>query len=371
MSSRPLLLALGAAVRAPSARGPRVRGLGAALIGAALAACGSGEGGTVPSSGGDGGDGGAGAPSPVEPYERPTYRFLSETQLFADVATRTVARGVEAYEPSYALFSDGATKRRWIALPPGAMIDTSDVDRWVFPIGTRVVKEFSLDGVPLETRVIERYGEGKDDYFMGAFVWNAEGTDAELQADGQADVLGTGHDVPAQKHCASCHNGETGRVLGFSALQLARPHGEREGLTLDALAAAGRLSDAPGEALALPWEDVTTARAIGYLHANCGHCHNLQGTAWPDTQMILRVSAGESDAPTSELFRSVVGRDVQNYRDPNVSVRVAPGAPDRSAVVVRMRERGTKKQMPPLGTEHPDADGIALVTAWIESLPTE
>jgi hypothetical protein len=344
-----------------------------ALAAITLTACSSG-GGAIPSPGGEGGQGGAGVPSPPEPYPRPSYRLLSETALFADVATRTVAAGVEAYEPIYALFSDGADKRRWIELPPGTAIDTTDMDRWVFPIGTRLVKEFSLNGVPLETRVIERYGERKDDYFMGAFVWNAEGTDAELQPDGQTDVLGTEHDVPAQKQCSSCHNGEAGRVLGFSAVELVSSGSAgaaERGLTFEALAANGRLSAVPEDELALPSDDATTAQAFGYLHANCGHCHNVQGTAWPDTQMVLRVSVGERDPRETELYRSVVGRNVQNYRDSRVFLRVVPGSPEDSAVVVRMRERGTKKQMPPLGSEHPDIEGVALVSEWIASLPAE
>ena len=39
--------------------------------------------------------------------------------------------------PAYELWSDGALKRRWIRLPPDGRIDTSDMDSWVFPIGTQ------------------------------------------------------------------------------------------------------------------------------------------------------------------------------------------------------------------------------------------
>ena len=69
-------------------------------------------------------------------------------------------------------------ERRWIQIPSGSQIDTSDMDHWVFPIGTKLWKEFSLGGVLLETRLIERYGDGPEDYWMGAFVWNAEQTAA-------------------------------------------------------------------------------------------------------------------------------------------------------------------------------------------------
>lgn len=56
---------------------------------------------------------------------------LAGTGLFADAAA-----GVFPFEPQYPLWTDGARKRRWIALPPGTAIDASDVDHWQFPVGT-------------------------------------------------------------------------------------------------------------------------------------------------------------------------------------------------------------------------------------------
>src|SRR5206468_4354814 len=58
---------------------------------------------------------------------------LSETGLFAEVSTDTLASGVRAYRPAFELWSDGATKRRWIWLPGQARIDTKDMDNWSFP----------------------------------------------------------------------------------------------------------------------------------------------------------------------------------------------------------------------------------------------
>lgn len=111
------------------------------------------------------------------PYPRPAYIRLSETGLFSS-APDELERNVVRFAPSYELWSDGAEKRRWVALPNNTLIDTTDMNHWVLPIGTRLWKEFSLDGVRLETRLIERYGEGPDDYFFGSFVWSADQSDA-------------------------------------------------------------------------------------------------------------------------------------------------------------------------------------------------
>ena len=302
---------------------------------------------------------------PLEPYARPSYTTLSETGLFADLQQRTPARGVEAFAPSSVLWADGAEKLRWAALGPG-VIDTSDMDHWIFPIGTRFWKEFALPEGVLETRLIERYGEGREDYFMGSFVWREDGSDADLVPDGQKDVHGTTHDAPPQKQCWSCHQGERGRVLGFSALQLSFAPGTREGPSLESLSRRGRLSEAPEFDASAPLS--RTEPALGYLHTNCGHCHNLSGTAWPDTQMVLRLAVGETSANESALYESIVGQPIQYYRAPEGSLRVAPGKPEESVLLSRMLERTTKEQMPPLGTKAMDEVGLALVRGWISGL---
>src|SRR5262249_10101463 len=79
---------------------------------------------------------------------------LSQAGLYEDLLTRKLASNVIAFAPDHKLWSDGAEKARWILLPDGKQIDGSDPDHWVFPIGTRFFKEFSLEGRPLETRLI-------------------------------------------------------------------------------------------------------------------------------------------------------------------------------------------------------------------------
>src|SRR5688572_32525951 len=81
-----------------------------------------------------------------------------------------------AFAPQYPLWTDGASKRRWIHLPPGAAIDATRPDDWVFPVGTKLWKEFSLGGRRIETRYIERLADGR--WRFTAYAWNAAGTEA-------------------------------------------------------------------------------------------------------------------------------------------------------------------------------------------------
>ncbi|MET0411964.1 MAG: hypothetical protein ABW217_11755 [Polyangiaceae bacterium] len=291
-----------------------------------------------------------------------SYRRLSETGLYGDSARHALASDVVAFAPTYELWSDGAKKTRWIALPPGTAIDAREVDHFRFPVGTRVWKEFELAGKRLETRLIERTGAGPNDYWMGAFAWDADGNDASFVEQGRDDVLGTEHDVPAAWRCASCHGGEPGRILGLSAVQLAPP-------LLAELAATGRLAPAPSATEPLREASPSARRALGYLHANCGHCHSDGGIAFRDVELRLRLDFDTPSAESSAAFRATVGRAMQRPGD-GPALRIAPGVPDESGLVTRMRSRSPSTMMPPLGSEHTDAAGVLALGEWIASLGT-
>ena len=65
---------------------------------------------------------------PPAPYPRPGYARLSETGLYADFAAKVIGPEATLFAPTHKLWSDGATKRRWVRLPPGTRIDTSNMD---------------------------------------------------------------------------------------------------------------------------------------------------------------------------------------------------------------------------------------------------
>src|SRR6185295_3590666 len=66
------------------------------------------------------------APPEVRLAELPAQ--LSETGLFERGSLEALGSGVFAYAPAFGLWSDGATKRRWVSLPPGGRIDSTDMD---------------------------------------------------------------------------------------------------------------------------------------------------------------------------------------------------------------------------------------------------
>jgi mono/diheme cytochrome c family protein len=283
---------------------------------------------------------------------------LSQTGLFADATLRSINARARGYEPAFPLWSDGAVKRRWLALPSGARIDTSDMDDWRFPEGTRVWKEFSLNGRQLETRMLMKVGPGERDWSGAAYVWLPDGSDAVLAPDGAEDIDGTQHDAPNTAQCVGCHGGRRSYVLGFSAIQLASVGGD----ALGALRREGLLTHVPEHAPAISGDE-TQRKALGYLHANCGNCHNrhrptVAGPRCYDPRLDIDFWV----ATEREAALRQVGTYVPEF--------VEPGEPEASRVIsVISRRSWLLLHMPPLASERVDEEGVAILRQWIERMP--
>lgn len=310
---------------------------------------------------------------------------LSETGLYLP-GTQTVDPRNRPFAPQYPLWTDGAHKARWIQLPAGARIDARNVDAWEFQVGTRLWKEFAFGGRKVETRVIWR--SSPDAWSYATYVWNEDQSDAILApADGVADLVevapGKRHSVPGREDCRSCHDNGGPPVLGFSALQLspdrdpAAPHAEplQPGMvTLQTLTDERWLDGAPPDLATRPPRipgDARTRATLGYLSANCGHCHN-EGSAAATVRFPLKMPAYATPEQVEAAVAALAARTTKwdlPHSTPGTTSALSPGAPDLSALFVRMRSRRPSSQMPPLGTVTPDAEAIALVSAWIADLP--
>jgi hypothetical protein len=287
--------------------------------------------------------------------------LLSQAGLFTNMTTETLADRVWPYEPRFKLWSDGATKRRWVSIPAGATVDVGDMDQWRFPQGTKLFKEFTRNGVRVETRIMLKTGSGDDDWSASAYVWAANQSDATLSPEGGDNQLNTPHDVPSGAQCIGCHGGRASRVLGFSAVQLAwdPPEGVA---TLADFKSAGVLPAHVPNQIILPGSN-QDREALGYLHANCSHCHNATrpvraGPRCYDPQADFDFSypaAGVATVQASPAYITGVREEV-----------LVPGNAARSEFVQRLS--GGNPQMPALGTEVIDQEGRALLTQWVDGL---
>lgn len=350
------------------------------------------------------------APAPPPPAEAPTFPTkLSETGLFASTKDHQPAKGLIGYSVNSELWSDGATKERYLALPGNSKIEYETVTYpqpapgavpgWRLPTGTVLVKTFSLEteaGNPqsrrrLETRLLhaERVPgteEVGDQVWYGyTYVWNDQQTDAFLlEAKGLdreyliKDPTATGGvrrqiwHFPSRAECTMCHTFSAKYALGINTLQLNKDH-DYGGIVANQLAAFERLglftSPLPDRPENLPRlvnphdakKDINE-RARSYLHANCSHCHRKWGGGNAEFQLLITL-------PIAEL--GIVGTKPGHGTFERKDARIlTPGFPDRSLLSTRMQLLGLGR-MPHIASKVVDHQAVALIEEWIRSMPQQ
>jgi hypothetical protein len=327
---------------------------------------------TVDDGGGDASDGGCGALGAMGEATE-----LRCTGLYSDWATKTVSPDVVEYDPGLHLWSDGAVKTRWIYLPPGGAtdggrmpIDTSNMNEWTFPVGTKLWKEFVLGGKRVETRLLWKQDVGA--WYRTTYAWAPDGSTATELMTGMLDADGDGYEIPTQTECNTCHNGRLDGVLGFEAVSLASADASP---SLSAIASLGWITEAPDASLAIPGNAVDVA-ALGYLHANCGiACHNAGSGMARGTGFHMRLDVATlATVETTDTYTTGVNQATRlgfQIAGDDPTLRLAPYDAGASCVDFRMSHRdgqgdaGMGTQMPPIDTHKIDDAGVAIIEQWI------
>ncbi len=302
---------------------------------------------------------------------------LGETGVFKDVSTLELADGFERYEVNVPFWSDNSIKSRAFYIPYDQHIGYDPYYNWSFPVGSIWVKHFDLEleegnpesAVRVETRLLVKT---ETSTYGIAYRWNEDQTEATL-ADASGETIsysikeedgGTriqNWNIPSRAQCMQCHTDVGGHALAFSTHQLNSIH---EGVNqLEAMAEAGYFDVATIDAEAAPalsrMDDSTatlTDRAKSYLHANCSYCHQPGGPGLGDWDARAVTMLSMSKIIFGELQRGPIqGTHV-----------VVPGAPEASAILQRINNRGHAGQMPPIATSLVDNAGVALIEQWIQ-----
>jgi uncharacterized repeat protein (TIGR03806 family) len=350
------------------------------------------------------------APAPKTTETAAFPRKLSETGLFVSTKDLKPAPGLIPYSVNAQLWSDGASKERYLAIPGDGKIEYNAVEYpqpspgaprgWKFPDGTVAVKTFFMEmekGNPasrkrLETRLLhfEKFGgteEYGDQYWRGyTYVWNDEQTDADLCDASGADRALTIKDkaapggerkqtyhFPSRAECTLCHTMPAKYLLGVNTLQMNKDHDYGNGIVanqLDTLEAIGlftaplpeptaklpRLVDYENEKLDL------NQRARSYLHSNCAHCHMKWGGG--NAEFLLLATLDLKDTGT---INTKPGQGTFDLRDPRI---IVPGDPDRSLVAYRLAKLGLGR-MPHVASSVVDEKAVRMIREWIKQLPAK
>lgn len=307
--------------------------------------------------------------------------------LAAGLGQDQTGSGIYPYAPSAKLWSDGALKERFIALPGTSQMTYRAREGWDFPDGAVIIKNFLL---PQDFRDPEGTAERIETRLMiknagtwhgFSYRWNEDESDAMLLADSDTraftltDESGAPYDYdwqfPSRNACFRCHTVAANRVLGVNTAQMNADYAYPEsGVTDNQLRAFDHIGllagGLPADPCQLPRapdpEDDTqpvVARALAYLQANCAICHRPDGGT--PTMMDLRWG-------TRLEARGILGvmpeRGDLGIADARI---LKPGDPGGSVLVARIKELSAIHRMPPLATSRVDTAGVALMRAWITS----
>ena len=315
--------------------------------------------------------------------------LLSQTGAFSDVAALTPSPGLIPFDVNSPLWTDGALKWRWIAVPTNAQIAFATSAPWVFPPGTVLVKHFELgvnDTNPairkrIETRLLIVSSNGAA--FGATYRWRADHQEADLLAGSLSENITVQTATGTRKHrwsypspseCLMCHNSQAGFVLGPKTAQLNRDLAyAQSGVADNQLRAWNHLGlfGAPLDENAisgLPKMFSLTnatasleARARSHLDSNCAHCHRPGGPAHATFDARYELPLAQQGLINGRVSWSL---DVWNPRV------IAPGDAERSMILSRLTRQDSFK-MPPLGRNVTNAQAEQLFRAWINGMPRE
>ena len=383
----------GAAGSAVSGAGGAAGSAGAGM-GGSMGGSAGGDGGGAGSAGLGGGGGGTGGGSggcvlSKSDAEQPL--LLSQTGCIDMMDPTKPAPGLIPYSVRSPLWSDAAEKERFIRIPDGekihvldcavetalcdqagAMFTGEDDGHWQLPIGTVLVKNFSIEDKHIETRLLMRRTATVWKGF--SYEWNADLTEANLLPDDAEHANGKDKQVgtttpqtwhyPSRSQCLECHIKYAGRSLGPSTPQLNSDFAYVDGTMnqIDKFEQLGLFDAPPKDIPGLPdpfGADPLEVRARSYLQTNCAICHRPGGEF---NSIDMRFTTAFEDMSLCDVVERDAGM-VPKYR-------LVPGSPVLSTMSFRMHDR-TDFRMPKIGSNLVDPLGSKLIDDWITSLTAD
>ncbi len=295
------------------------------------------------------------------PQKLSAWNLYSETRNGLEPNNRVLP-----YSLRTPLFSDYASKYRFVWMPQGTSAEFRDETVFEFPVGTILSKSFAFPSGSsdrlVETRLLVKTNTG---WVALPYIWNDSQTEATLQLVPDpvpvkwSDENGT-HDftyqIPNVNECKECHdNNKKLLPIGTKARNLGKEQ-------VAHWAEVGYLKGVKaGFAEVAFWNRPETGsleeRALAYLDNNCAHCHQPGGTAGY-TGVDFRYGhfqPGYCKHPNS----------AGNMHD--LQFDIVPGDPENSILIYRLSSVAPKVMMPQIGRAIVHAEGVALVRDWIAS----
>jgi len=307
------------------------------------------------------------------------HELLSEYNFFVgDISdlNPNVEAGVTPYDLNSPLFSDYASKKRFIYVPEGKQAPYKAVGTLDLPVGSVLIKHFYYNADEyIETRLLIRSEAG---WKPETYIWNEDLSDARrnvvggtaeltINVDGQ-DKSFT-YQIPNQNQCKNCHamNGAI-KPIGPKVANLNKDYNYLSGAAnqIEHWVATGILTSPSGDVPRWPAPGELNApladRAKAYLDSNCSSCHRREGAA---ANSGLYLEFENEDEFSSGIWKTPVAAG-----DGSGGLRyvIKPGSAEESILWYRMNSSEVEVRMPELGRELIHTEGVELIRDWINSM---
>ena len=310
------------------------------------------------------------------------FSKLSDYRFFKDLTNQIPADEVLPYQLQSELFSDYTYKQRFVYVPPAMKVEHEKNKVFMFPVGSVLIKTFSYQNTMselspqlLETRLLI-HSEGG--WKAVSYIWNEDQSEAYLSlvggtiqtsfSDEGGNIRSVRYRAPNKNQCKECHQ------INASLTPIG-PKARNMDLTLS-------YDDKPQNQLAkwhdLGWidqdidfmkminysslnEDIED-RARAYLEINCAHCH-IPGGAADTTGLYLMLE--ETNKKSLGFYKKPVAAGKASF---NLKYSIVPKKPNQSILLRRMESMDPGIMMPESGRALKHAEGIEVISEWINSL---
>lgn len=314
------------------------------------------------------------------------FNTLSEYNFYnGDLKDLDPVFGVLLYNLNSTLFTDYASKKRFVWMPDGTKANyNSDFTPLDFPVGSVLIKNFYYNNVLpnndtriIETRLMYLTDQGWD---FAEYVWNDDQTEATFTTNGSftnVEWLQEGNSnnvtyrIPSRNECFSCHNkfGAPGPI-GPKPQNLNREVNYEDGVAnqLQKWIDVGYLeNNLPSSIVStVKWDDESldlNLRLRSYLDINCAHCHSAESYC---EYRPMRFAFNDNEDDTNKGV--CVEPDTQII---GTSFIIEPKNIENSVLRFRVSSIEEENRMPLLGRTLKHKEGVQLIDEWINSLEGE
>ena len=310
------------------------------------------------------------------------FSKLSDYRFFKDLTNQIPTDEVLPYQLQSELFSDYTHKQRFVYVPPAMKVGHEKNKVFMFPVGSVLIKTFSYQNTMseltpqlLETRLLIH---SKGGWKAVSYIWNEDQSEAYLSlvggtiqtsfSDEGGNIRSVRYRAPNKNQCKECHQ------INASLTPIG-PKARNMDLSLS-------YDNKPQNQLAkwhdLGWidqdldfmkminysslnEDIED-RARAYLEINCAHCH-IPGGAADTTGLYLMLE--ETNKKSLGFYKKPVAAGKASF---NLKYSIVPKKPNQSILLRRMESMDPGIMMPESGRALKHAEGIEVISEWINSL---